>query len=123
RLHPLRARRACARQQPAPRDGELPSGPCRGGAVTEADALDPVRPDGALVPDRPDVALASGPPDEAEPVRFRIDLGYAGTDFHGWAVQPSLRTVQGVVEAGLEQVCGQPVRTVVAGRTDAGVHA
>ena len=56
-------------------------------------------------------------------VRFRIDLGYDGTDFHGWAVQPALRTVQGVVEEGLALICGAPVRTVVAGRTDAGVHA
>ena len=56
-------------------------------------------------------------------VRFRIDLGYDGTDFHGWAVQPELRTVQGVLEEGLALICGTPVRTVVAGRTDAGVHA
>ena len=57
------------------------------------------------------------------PVRFRIDLGYDGTDFHGWAVQPELRTVQGVVEEGLARLCGEAARTVVAGRTDAGVHA
>lgn len=55
--------------------------------------------------------------------RFRIDLGYEGTGFHGWAVQPALRTVQGVLEEALAMVTGAPVRTVVAGRTDAGVHA
>ncbi|NUL60254.1 tRNA pseudouridine(38-40) synthase TruA [Brevibacterium luteolum] len=55
--------------------------------------------------------------------RIRLDLGYRGTDFHGWARQPEARTVQGLIEAGLETVCGTPVRTVVAGRTDAGVHA
>ncbi|MCT1656747.1 tRNA pseudouridine(38-40) synthase TruA [Brevibacterium luteolum] len=55
--------------------------------------------------------------------RVRLDLGYRGTDFHGWARQPEARTVQGLIEAGLETVCGTPVRTVVAGRTDAGVHA
>ncbi|RAF18439.1 tRNA pseudouridine(38-40) synthase TruA, partial [Burkholderia multivorans] len=33
--------------------------------------------------------------------RFRIDLGYRGTDFHGWAKQPGLRTVQGKLEDGL----------------------
>lgn len=60
---------------------------------------------------------------DPDAVRFRIDLGYAGTDFHGWAAQPSMRTVQGVLEAGLEKICGERVRTVVAGRTDAGVHA
>lgn len=55
--------------------------------------------------------------------RIRLDLGYRGTGFHGWARQPDARTVQGLIEAGLETICGTPVRTVVAGRTDAGVHA
>lgn len=55
--------------------------------------------------------------------RFRIDLGYVGTNFHGWAVQPGLRTVQGQIESALEQILGEPTRVTVAGRTDAGVHA
>ena len=61
--------------------------------------------------------------ESAETARFRIDLGYDGTDFHGWAVQPQLRTVQGELENALERIIGLPCRTVVAGRTDAGVHA
>lgn len=60
---------------------------------------------------------------DGEATRFRIDLGYVGTDFHGWAAQPSLRTVQGVLEESFATVFGQRVRTIVAGRTDAGVHA
>ena len=28
-------------------------------------------------------------------MRLRLDLGYDGTAFHGWAVQPGLRTVAG----------------------------
>jgi tRNA pseudouridine38-40 synthase len=57
-------------------------------------------------------------------MRLRIDLAYDGTDFSGWGVQPDLRTVQGVVEDGLATILQieQP-RLVVAGRTDAGVHA
>ena len=57
-------------------------------------------------------------------VRLRLDLGYDGTDFAGWAVQPGLRTVQGVLEDSLSTVFRAPrVPVVVAGRTDAGVHA
>ena len=61
----------------------------------------------------------------AEPrlVRVRLDLAYDGTDFRGWAAQPGLTTVQGTLEEGLETILRRPVRTVVAGRTDAGVHA
>ncbi|QIM22907.1 tRNA pseudouridine(38-40) synthase TruA [Phycicoccus sp. HDW14] len=58
-------------------------------------------------------------------MRLRLDLGYDGTDFAGWAAQPGLRTVEGVLSEGLGTVlrAGGPVRLTVAGRTDAGVHA
>jgi len=58
-------------------------------------------------------------------MRLRIDLAYDGTDFHGWAAQPGLRTVQGVLEQWIGQVLRLPdaPTLVVAGRTDAGVHA
>jgi tRNA pseudouridine38-40 synthase len=56
-------------------------------------------------------------------VRIRLDIAYDGTHFHGWAVQPGLRTVQGVLEAALTRIVGSDARLVVAGRTDAGVHA
>ena len=35
-------------------------------------------------------------------MRLRLDLGYDGTDFSGWAAQPGLRTVQGELSAALE---------------------
>jgi tRNA pseudouridine38-40 synthase len=58
------------------------------------------------------------------PVRLRLDLAYDGTDFHGWAGQPGLRTVQGTLEAALAQVLRIPsVAVTCAGRTDTGVHA
>ena len=58
-------------------------------------------------------------------VRVRLDLGYDGTAFAGWAEQPGLRTVQGVLTAALARVLrlDPAPRLVVAGRTDAGVHA
>jgi tRNA pseudouridine38-40 synthase len=57
-------------------------------------------------------------------VRIRIDLAYGGTDFHGWAIQPGLRTVQGDLAAALATVLRvDRVDLVCAGRTDAGVHA
>ncbi|MQY07583.1 tRNA pseudouridine(38-40) synthase TruA [Actinomadura macrotermitis] len=58
-------------------------------------------------------------------VRLRLDIGYDGSDFAGWARQPKQRTVQGVIEDALGRLLRldpAPMLTV-AGRTDAGVHA
>lgn len=56
-------------------------------------------------------------------MRLRLDIAYDGTHFRGWARQPALRTVQGTLEDALARVLGGEPRLVVAGRTDAGVHA
>jgi tRNA pseudouridine38-40 synthase len=56
-------------------------------------------------------------------VRLRLDLSYDGGPFHGLARQPGLATVQGVLEAALEEQLGVAVRTTASGRTDRGVHA
>ena len=55
--------------------------------------------------------------------RIRLDLAYDGTFFSGWAAQPGLRTVEGVLTSALVTILREPVRLTVAGRTDAGVHA
>lgn len=57
--------------------------------------------------------------------RLRLDISYAGADFAGWAEQPGLRTVQGVLETWIPRVLRLegPTRLTCAGRTDAGVHA
>jgi tRNA pseudouridine38-40 synthase len=58
------------------------------------------------------------------PVRLQIDLAYDGSDFHGWATQPGLRTVQGELELALRTVLRLDSAAVTcAGRTDTGVHA
>jgi len=59
-------------------------------------------------------------------VRVRLDLDYDGTDFAGWAAQPGQRTVAGALSEALATVLRTTPDTldlVVAGRTDAGVHA
>ncbi len=59
-------------------------------------------------------------------VRLRLDVAYDGTAFSGWGRQPRLRTVQGELEQAIATLLRHPeqeVRLVVAGRTDAGVHA
>lgn len=56
-------------------------------------------------------------------MRIRFDIAYDGTHFRGWARQPGLRTVQGDLEAAIARIVGGSPRLIVAGRTDAGVHA
>lgn len=68
--------------------------------------------------DVPDPAVRSGPS-----VRVRMVVAYDGTAFHGFASQPGLRTVAGVLTSAIERVVRHPVELTCAGRTDRGVHA
>ncbi|RNE63947.1 tRNA pseudouridine(38-40) synthase TruA [Cryobacterium tepidiphilum] len=68
---------------------------------------------------------AEASPSEAT-TRIRLDIAYDGTGFNGWARQPGQRTVQGAIEEALATILRRhpPAPSlVVAGRTDAGVHA
>ena len=56
-------------------------------------------------------------------MRIAAIIEYDGSGFSGWQLQEGERTVQGCVEEALSQVANHPVRTITAGRTDAGVHA
>ena len=51
---------------------------------------------------------------------YRLTVAYDGTDFHGWAAQPGLRTVADELAGALGI---EPRELAVAGRTDTGVHA
>ncbi len=57
------------------------------------------------------------------PRRIRIHVAYDGTAFHGWQVQPGLRTIQGELEDVVADIEKRPVHVAGSGRTDAGVHA
>ena len=56
-------------------------------------------------------------------MNLRLTLEYDGTGFHGWARQPGLRTVEGVLRDALDAVYPRWDGLAVAGRTDTGVHA
>jgi tRNA pseudouridine38-40 synthase len=77
-------------------------------------------------PGRTTKSSPTGPTGEAAgQVRLRLNLGYDGTEFHGWAGQLGTRTVHGVLCDALALVLRmpEPPALIVAGRTDAGVHA
>lgn len=56
-------------------------------------------------------------------IRVRMTVAYKGKDFAGFAPNPGVRTVTGVLTESLERILGHPVALGCAGRTDAGVHA
>ena len=58
-----------------------------------------------------------------EPQNWKLTLGYDGTDFSGWQVQPGEPTIQGELQAALDRVTGETPLPQGSGRTDAGVHA
>jgi tRNA pseudouridine38-40 synthase len=54
---------------------------------------------------------------------LKLTLAYDGTEFHGWQIQPHLRTIQGELQQVLEKLFNHEVNVTGSGRTDAGVHA
>ena len=55
--------------------------------------------------------------------RLRLDIAYDGTHFFGWATQPGHRTLQELIEEAISRISQTNIDSIVAGRTDAGVHA
>ncbi|MBQ8302208.1 MAG: tRNA pseudouridine(38-40) synthase TruA [Clostridia bacterium] len=56
-------------------------------------------------------------------MKYFAKIKYLGTAFHGFQVQPGLRTVQGELNEALNQAFGLPCKVTGCSRTDAGVHA
>jgi len=54
---------------------------------------------------------------------YLLRLAFVGTNFHGWQVQPNLRTVQGELQKALGEIFSEEVKVTGCCRTDAGVHA
>ena len=56
--------------------------------------------------------------------RWALTLSYDGSRFYGWQKQAGdLPTVQTALEQALASIAGEQINTIVAGRTDTGVHA
>ncbi len=54
---------------------------------------------------------------------FKMTVGYDGTQYCGWQVQPNGVSIQSMLERAIAQVCRERVRVTGSGRTDSGVHA
>jgi tRNA pseudouridine38-40 synthase len=55
-------------------------------------------------------------------VRLKLTVEYDGSEFRGWARQPTERTVEGELRRALDELYDLD-HLAVAGRTDTGVHA
>ena len=53
----------------------------------------------------------------------KLTVVYDGSEYHGWQIQPGLKTIQGVLTEAIEKLIGGEVRVFGASRTDAGVSA
>ena len=70
----------------------------------------------------PQPSTVAADADRQDLQRWALGISYNGQGYEGWQSQPSGRTVQDHLEAALSQFAAEPVATVCAGRTDAGVH-
>ena len=65
-------------------------------------------------------------------LNLKLKIEYDGTHYHGWQVQNGIkarksyhshRTIQNTLELALKKILQEDAQLIVAGRTDAGVHA
>lgn len=55
--------------------------------------------------------------------RIMLKVAYDGTEFHGWQLQPGVRTVEGELNKVISEWTGNDTCVIGASRTDTGVHA
>lgn len=55
--------------------------------------------------------------------KIKLVIQYQGTQYHGWQVQPTGPTIQGIFENILSEICHERITLFGSGRTDSGVHA
>jgi len=56
-------------------------------------------------------------------MRYKVNLQYRGTNYHGWQIQPNAITVQEILEKAFSTILQEKTGITGAGRTDTGVHA
>ncbi len=56
-------------------------------------------------------------------MKYRLDIAYKGTKYHGWQIQPNAVSVQGILNEKIGMLLRAQVKTTGSGRTDTGVHA
>jgi len=54
---------------------------------------------------------------------IKLVVSYDGTDYSGWQIQSRDSSIQGEIQAALEDLHGRALTLTGAGRTDSGVHA
>jgi tRNA pseudouridine38-40 synthase len=54
---------------------------------------------------------------------IKLTITYDGTEYHGWQIQPGLRTIQGIITEAIQDLLSSEIRLFGASRTDAGVSA
>ena len=62
--------------------------------------------------------------DPSKTKRIVMAVEYKGRNYRGWQIQRTgVSTIQATLEKALSKIANQEISTIVAGRTDAGVHA
>jgi tRNA pseudouridine38-40 synthase len=99
------------------------SGPAPGRCASGQEQTERATSPPDLFPSRPDDPVERPAVTPTGRSRLKLTIAYDGTGYRGWARQPGERTVEGELRRALGRLYRSTGTLVVAGRTDAGVHA